>query len=72
MQLIKENEEVVVEKEEDPILLFKELPSFNEEEEDKIVVTSLEKHIMAFEPLQSSEDLLQTEQEDHLLQYSPP
>ena len=60
---IEDDKEVVVKKkEEDLILLFEELPSFVEEEEDdNKVVPPLKEQIMAFEPLDENEDLLQVE-----------
>lgn len=70
MQFAEESKEEATEpKEEDPTLLFKELPSlFEEEEEDNEVVPPLEKQVVAFEPLPMKEDLLQIEkEEDHLL-----
>lgn len=39
-------------KEEEPILLFEEFPSFSEEEEEDKVVPILEEQVLAFEPLE--------------------
>ena len=53
--LCKQKKEVEVEeKKEDPILLFEDLPSFLEEEEEEKVVPSLEEQIMDFKPLHKS------------------
>lgn len=53
LQPTKENKEIAIKKkEEDPILIFEEIPSFVEEKEEEKVVPSLVEQIMAFEPLQ--------------------
>ena len=53
-------------KEEDLVLLFDELPSFVEEEEEDSVVPSLEEKVVAFEPLKEDEYLLQEKEEKYI------
>ena len=64
LHFAEENKEEATEpKEEDPILLSEELPSFVEEEqEDKKFVSPLEEQVMAFEPLPVKGDLLLEEE----------
>ena len=59
-------EETTEPKEEDPVLLFEEFPSFIVEEDNK-VVPPLEEQVMAFEPLLVHEGLLLEKEENHLL-----